>query len=403
MVNKKIIEWVKRYNQKDETLLMSVFSLVPLRAKLLFFLFMLKFFIIHLCLATFLLAEDDRDPLVIRHADGFEYVNRGGEKVQKLTGRVEIDYKKAFIKSDTAIHYQLLDRIEFFNRVHLDYGKQKMNSDRLTYFKKDSTAHAKGRVELLDAEEHIRITGGECIYQRAGEHSRILVAPILTKIDSAAKETLTIVSEEMEHFGIEKKAVALYNVVITQAGTRATCDRAVFDQKEERLRLIGKPVVYHEHDVLKGDTIFLFFRKDTLTLMQVLGHAYGEFLEKDSVHPDSSQISRIRGDTLLVHMKNKKIDRMEVIRNADGVSSLQGDSVNTNRLTGRYMEFFFQKNVVDSVHVIGNATSVYYYSDVNHEQGKNETSGDTLSIFFSESRVSRILARGAIKGLFYER
>jgi lipopolysaccharide export system protein LptA len=346
---------------------------------------------------------EDKDPLIIKHADSFEYFNRDGLKLQKLTGRVEIHYRNAIIKADTAIHSPAQDKIEFFKNVRLDADSQVLQADRLTFFKKDSSASAKGHVVMIDPKTNGRISGGEGQYSRDTQKSRIWNNPVLLKLDSAGKDTLKIVSKVMEHYGKEKKAIAIDNVVLTQGRIRSYCGRAEYYQPGQMALLIDKPLVYYDSSEIKGDTIRLFFNKDTLKKIRVVGNAYGRFLEENKRRPDSSQVSRITGDTLEAYFANREIQRMEVRNHSNGINFLRCDTTTPNTLSGKGMDFFFTKNALDSVHVFSNAKSTYYYTEENGEKGKNEMTGDTLNILFTSDRVSYILAKGSIRGTFYER
>src|SRR3989339_1064402 len=96
---------------------------------------------------------EDKDPLIIKHADSFEYLDKNGVKTQKLVGHVEIHYKDAKIKSDTAVHYYTLEKLEFIRRVRLDYDGQSIFTDRLVYYKKDTMGDARGDVVLVGFAE----------------------------------------------------------------------------------------------------------------------------------------------------------------------------------------------------------------------------------------------------------
>ena len=95
------------------------------------------------------------------------------------------------------------------------------------------------------------------------------------------------------------------------------------------------------------------------------------------------------------------LKKIKVLKHAVGVNYIKRDSMQVNRLTGKTMECFFTENAIDSTHVFGNAQSIYFYTEGEGGQGKNETSADTLNIYFSKNRVSRIFAKGAVKGTYY--
>lgn len=343
----------------------------------------------------------NRDPLIIQHADRFEYFDREGQKYQRLIGHVEIHYKDTRVFSDTTVNFHNQERMEFTGRARMDYGAQMLSADKIVYFKKDSSATVTGHVRLTDREKTVTITGGRGDYSREREESRIWEKPRLVKVDSTGKDTLTIVSRIMRHLGGDKAALAEDSVVMTQGAIRATCNRARYLQKEEVVVMFDNPRVYQERNAVKGDTIVLYFRDEALEKMNVFGHASGRFVQENGASPDSEQITIISGDTLIAYVRKGRIDRMEVLRHAVGLSYLKSDTLAVNRMAGRYMEFFISGNAVDSTYVCGNAQSLYYYEEAG-EKGRNETSGDTLNIYFLDKAVHEIAAKGNVKGVYYK-
>src|SRR3989339_1632005 len=339
------------------------------------------------------------DPLVIRHADRFEYLDRDGMKYQRLIGHVEILYKASVMTADTAIHYHTLERIDFLGHAKFDYSGQFLEADRISYFKKDSSATTDGHVVLYEKEHKIRITGGKGDYSRSKEESRIWDKPVLTRIDSVSGDTLFIVSRLMRHQGRNKKAFAEDSVFIRQGKIRAECRLAEYDQVGEKVLLLQHPSVFYEKSRLSGDTIILYFQDNALSRIRVTGNANGLFLDDSHNKSDSEQVTLINGDTLLAFLKDGEMERSQVIHNAVGLSYFRCDTARVNRLTGKQMLFFLSGKAIDSLEVRGNATSLYYYEE-EKERGRNETSGDTLNIYFEERRIHRITAKGAVQGVY---
>ncbi len=350
--------------------------------------------------AFFVRSAEKDEPLIIKHADRFDYVNRGGVQVQKLMGRVEMEHKGALVTSDSAIHFQREERIDFSGRVHMLFKTQSIDADKVTYFKRDTTTFAKGNVVIVDTEQRARITGGEGRYVNTNEESTVRINPVFTRLDSSGKDTMTIVSKVMKHYGRGKKAVAIDSVVMTQGKTRATCGLAEYFKQQDRAVLLDAPRVRHDKNTLEGDTLTLFFKNNKLDHIMVVGKAVARMVEEKPRNPDSTKISILNGDTLFAFLDSGAINRMEIRSRAIGISYALHDSVRINRLTGKYMEFFFSGNAVDSVHVSGNATSLYFYEEAVSDRGKNETSGDSLNIYFAENRVARILAAGGVRGAY---
>ncbi|MFH0918784.1 MAG: OstA-like protein [Fibrobacterota bacterium] len=346
--------------------------------------------------------SEDKDPLIIKHADSFEYLDRGGVKIQKLVGHVSIQYKDAHIQSDTAIHYYTLDKIDFIRRVRLDYDAQCIYADRLVYYKKDTLVEARGNVALVDSVKRVRITGEEGTYSNVTQESRIWRDPVLTRADSLKGDTLKITAAFFTYSRKTRCALAQDKVVVTQGITRALCAQAEYDANGESVTLRKKPVVYRDKDVLKGDTLTLGFRKDTLDCIRVFGSAEAYLFSENKEHPDSTLRTHVTGDTLFVFLKNDSISRMELYGHGLVKSCRAGDSLNVDRLSGKQLYFFFSGNRPDSAHITGNAESVYFSRDNPKERGRNETSGDSLDLYFNRDGISRILARGGVRGIYYQ-
>ncbi|MBL8028953.1 MAG: hypothetical protein JNL74_21200 [Fibrobacteres bacterium] len=353
-----------------------------------------KAIILIFAVVNFLFSAEGSDPLILNHADGFEYIDRGGVRIQRLTGRVSITYKGLLIKSDTVLNDASAGRLEFFNKVTMvDTTDRYLRANRLVYFKKSSTAEARGSIEVIDTSDKMTLTGDEGYYAKEGKITKITRKPVLQKLDSAGGDTLNITSKVMEHYGSLKKSIAMSSVVIRQGNMFAYCDRSEYMHKEGIITLFGNPRIEYEDDRIAGDTIHLYIENDTIREFRSVGKANALFL-------DSSATTRMNADTIVAFLKDRKVRQADLYGKAKTANFNSNDTAKVNTLAAKRIRFYIDKNAVDSMHAFSNAAAVYVHDD-SGDRGRNETSGDSLYFYFKNKKIDRILAKGAIRGLYF--
>lgn len=110
--------------------------------------------------------------------------------------------------------------------------------------------------------------------------------------------------------------------------------------------------------------------------------------------------SQITGDTILLHTKNKKADRMEVFKNSFLVSQIKSEIF--NQIKAIRMDAYFVEGSLDSVRAKGQAESIYYIQDEDSAfTGINQSSCDLMDIYFQERELHRVVFRSQVKGTLW--
>jgi lipopolysaccharide export system protein LptA len=151
-------------------------------------------------------------------------------------------------------------------------------------------------------------------------------------------------------------------------------------------------------DSTKNDTSIIFssFHRVKLFKSDLQGICDSmAFNEKDSIFTlfnqpimwsDSSQFS---GDTIKIYLKNKKIDRLEILQNAFVVTS--DDFVYYNQIKGRKMVATFKENAIHKLYVNGNAECLYYMKDDEDAYiGANLTESSSIVFEFENKKIKHI-------------
>lgn len=108
--------------------------------------------------------------------------------------------------------------------------------------------------------------------------------------------------------------------------------------------------------------------------------------------------SQQTGDTLYVHMRNKKINSVQVLQNAFTVNVYK-DSTKFNQIKGRLMTGFFKDGKLNTMYVDGNAESAYFTKTDKGDYDKmNRTISSRIKIIFKENEIYEIVPIKDVEG-----
>jgi hypothetical protein len=113
-----------------------------------------------------------------------------------------------------------------------------------------------------------------------------------------------------------------------------------------------------------------------------------------------SKESQITGDTILLHTKNKKADRMEVFKNSFIINQVNADFF--NQIKAVRLDAYFKEGNIDSVRARGDAECIYYIQDEDSAfSGVNQSSSEIMDIFFANQELERVVFRSKVKGTLW--
>ncbi|MEO5911137.1 MAG: OstA-like protein [Pelobium sp.] len=145
-----------------------------------------------------------------------------------------------------------------------------------------------------------------------------------------------------------------------------------------RIRIIN---AYHKVKIFKSD---LQARADSAFFSY--GDSIMRMYQKPVVWAEGSQIS---ADTMYLQMKNKKLDNMDMIRNAIVVNT-EKDSSDFNQIAGKLMKGYFKSEKLDVVFVNGNAESIYFPQDSSSKGNMMRSIASRMRIDFDDDSLLSI-------------
>ena len=244
------------------------------------------------------------------HATSTEIEN--GESILELQGNVVVTDDQVTVTSDSATIYQTSERAEFTGNVQvvsdtltatgyfLSYsrisgvmllsgnatltdGQSTLNADNIEWFRFRNMATAKGSV-LLQGEWLGQVEGEYALYDRDRQSLFVTVDPVLTRVEGA--DTTVITADRLEFFEDGERAEAQGNAVVSmQSSDMETLSEYLrYFGEENRMELIGSPVITSEDGIITGDWMEgLFDAGGAFNFLRIEGAATGDMESESSV------------------------------------------------------------------------------------------------------------------------
>ncbi|MFZ9388920.1 MAG: OstA-like protein [Chitinophagaceae bacterium] len=351
--------------------------------------------------------------------------------------------KKTTLTSREGFYYADLHDVYFKNDVVLVDPAYTIRTDSLLY-------NTQTQMTRFIAQTHIRDSSGRTIETREGYYNLATgqaefgQRPVVT--DGPRKYTANRITSN-DSTGIIQ---LIGNAVVhdTAQGTTVIAGLILQDRKKEKTLATNRPlmIIRQENDSLyiTADTLFsarltdLYgsrdsLVKDTLTGTQLINtskkDSTNRYLEgyrhvrifsdslqaagdslfysfKDSVfrlYQDPvvwSKQSQITGDTLLLHTRNKKADRVEAFANSLLVNELEPGIY--NQIKALRMDGWFTDGNIDSVRSAGEAGCIYYIQDEDSAYtGINESYSEIIDVYFRKKELHKVVFRTRVNGTIW--
>jgi lipopolysaccharide export system protein LptA len=394
-----------------------------------------------------------KDPKYELETDSLLY-NTESETARFIAETFIKDSSNRTIRTREGYYNQQTGKAEFGQRPVVQDGAIQATGDKM--FIDDSTGITQiiGRAILVDTAADRTVFGGEIFFNNKTESFLATRKPLMIikqENDSVfiAADTLfsakltdlyspkdTLVKKDTLKIGKAKTPVKTLNknsqptndslnvgkdetaISIFKKDSLSTNDSLNVDKNETAIRTLNKDSLSTLNN-MKGKKMIDTNSKDssnryfeayrnvrifTDSLQAVCDSMFYSF--KDSVfrlYDDPvvwSKESQITGDTILLHTKNKKADRMEVFKNSFIASLVKPEIF--NQVQSVRMDAYFKEGTIDSVRAKDHAESVYYIQDEDSAfTGINQSTSELMDIFFREKELHRVVFRSKVKGTIW--
>lgn len=279
----------------------------------------------------------------------------------------------------------------FYNQVtkQAEFGRRPVIKDRKTTIiantvsQNDSIYRAEGNAIIIDSANGTTIIGG-LIYQNKVTEAILATRKPLMILkqdnDSTFVAADTLFSARLtDRFGMDSI------IVDTVKGIRM----AAMDPKDSANRYFEayrNVRIFNDSLQAVGDSMFYSFKDSIFRLY------------KDPVV--WAQQNQVTGDTIYLHTKNKKADKVEAFENGFMVNKL--DTEVYNQIKSTRIDGWFVDGNIDSVRAKGFAECIYYIQDDDSAYtGINESHCDIIDIYFAQKELDKVVFRSAVNGTLW--
>ncbi len=267
-----------------------------------------------------------------------------------LIGNVQIFDSSKTLYGDQVDYYEPQKLALVKGNVKFVDSTKTFTSDFLKYFQDSEILIADSNVVISDNVENSTLTGAHMEYHREDGYAKLLGEPVFTRVDTVEDAELLIAGELMEMFHDGDSILVKENVSIHQGEISAFGDSLKYLKDAQKVVLESFPYAFENEDKLTGEAIHLYLVENKVRRIHVIGNSIVTTLV-DTPVVTTIPYNLLTGDEIWVKLKEQKID---------------------------------------SVNIIGKATSYYHIIEDNAEKGINKILCDELLILFADNMVKKV-------------
>ncbi len=285
------------------------------------------------------------------YADSLRYDIR--KDIAYFVGKTLIIGDEDTIITTSGYYDNIHDKLSFDGRTTINRTDATLTADSIDINKKHNTGIAVGDVSFVHKEEHFEIQSGVIIYADSGGYSKAFDDPLLLQIDTAESDTLYLSADTIRSYytyfvkdsiiGIQDSArilQAYYHTKIFQKELSVLADSLYADYRDSVMILTGSPLAWMDSTQISADTLLLFMKDKKVDEIVLHNNAFIATMNEDSI------FNQIKGNDIHIYLQNDKIAHIFVDGNAESIYFLKNDSsqyIGGNRTKSAYIKI----NVLD--------------------------------------------------------
>lgn len=281
------------------------------------------------------------------YADSLKY-NTDSEIVY-LTGPTDIYGKKDHIYSEQGWYDTKDDRSELNLNNRIIHEEQILIADWIYYDQGREYGKALGNIWLKDTLQDVILEGEVSEFFRKERYSYITDsarAILIEERDSMFMHADSFLMV-MDSADQAKLIFAYHRMKFYRNDMQGKCDSMVYKVNDSLIAMLGNPVVWSDENQLTADSIWM-------------------------------------------HISENRVDSMVMFNMAFIISR---DSTETfNQIKGKQMRAYFFENRLYKIKVLGNAETVYYIREDNHDLiGINSSVSSDMDILVKDNKITQII------------
>lgn len=286
-------------------------------------------------------------------AEGDRIFHSDSTEVTELNGNAYFRQKDQEVRGDWIRYDGKTGAISTSGRTTLSDSTRTLTAEQVDYNEKSGEGLAVGDVLFVDSIENWQLLCDSLIYRETEGFVRAM---------GARRPIMKFVVDQDTLFLSADTILSYQDTILPDTG------RILLAWNDVRLYKTDLQGVADSMVFRSVDSLFYFFSDPMMW----------------------SDTTQFEGDTIAILLRENRVDRMLLRRNAFIVQS--PDLQFFNQIKGNWITAYFHENQVDKVLVEGNAESIYYGQDESNAYiGVNQSVCSSFWVHFEEKKVGRIV------------
>ena len=395
---------------------------------------------------------DLKDPAYSIKTDSLLY-NTETETARFIAYTFIKDSSGRTVETNTGFYDLKKKKAEFGGNAKIVDGKTIMTAQSFAFDDSANISQAKGNVVIIDTVEKTTVIAGEVYRNNKLETMLATKKPLM--IIRQDKDSIFITADTIFSARLSDLYVKKDTAIADSLNTKTTNDSLVKNDSVKAIQPINtikKDTVINDNlktepltdSLIKNDSLKTLnpaelVKKDTLKNITTINldtkdttgkkdsaNRYIEAYRNVRIFSDSLQAvcdsmfyslkdstfrlffdpvvwskeNQITGDTIYLHTKNKKAERLKVINNSMMVNKLDPEVF--NQVRSNRMDGYFIDGNIDSVRAKGEAQCIYFIQDNDSAySGINESKSDLMDIYFKDKELNKVVFRSQVSGTIW--
>ena len=337
-----------------------------------------------------------QDSLTLRTPRGFYY---GNLKKTKSTSGIILDDTKVVLSADSGEYFFDDNRAFFQTNVNLIDSVTKMFANKLTYFRDIDKSIAVGDVRINDGKNII--TADSLTHFRKRNYS---IAEGNVSIKNL-KDNITIFGSHLVDDGELKYTLIDKNPLLIQIDT-------TINKSEDSVKSVSIDTLFIKSKVMEG------FRNETNIFkatdsVKILRGAFASINDLTTYYRDKEKIitdkisedaprpklwyenSQLTGDSITIYLKDGQITSLDVNGNSFMLSQNKNFKERFDQTSSDSVYLFFSENRLQRADFSGKVQSIYFLYDEEKPNGLVKSTAQRAVIVFEKNEVEQVRLYGS--------
>lgn len=281
--------------------------------------------------------------------NGDTLIYNSATKIVYFKGPTKIIGKDGTLTAEEGEYNTITKLSDFKGRSRMDYKEYSISADKLSYNQLVGKGTARRGVVIQSFKDSSVVEGELAYYDRPKGYSKVYANALMK--NKFGNDTLYVKADTLisinDSITGNRKIFAYHNVRIFHKQLRAKCDSLIYNLSDSLLYFFKDPVLWSSGSQVLADTIWIRMKQNKVHRMFLRRNAF--VISQDSLQ----NYNQVKGKNMVAYFDDStRIERMDVKGNGESIYfALEGDTslIGMNKVLCSDMTVKFQQKKVKTI------------------------------------------------------